>query len=457
MKTKGLLLILLLGEVYGVCAQNPDAIQDLLRTEGLREAAIGISVKSVAADKNRIDYRSEMALTPASVMKLLPTWLALEEKGEEYRFQTTVYYSGKVKDSVLTGNVIVVSGRDPALDSRYFPGHSFLKTVVNAIESCGIRRIRGRIIIEGAEKGVRIPGSWPWEDVSNYYAALYLPFNYRDNTFILQFQSGKPGQAAKLISVNPFLPGIHIRNEVKASGNSRDDAWIFGGPYSPVLCVRGSIPPDRSAFQVKGAMHDPATVFAEELTRELSKRNIPVEQEPAEEENRQELLTFYSPALGEIVFHTNKSSVNLFAEALGYLTGTENWPEKIRMALKRIEVDVAGITVKDACGLSPLNALPARVFTDLLVYAGQQEQNGLIASLPVAGVDRGLAGYCRTFPELKNRLKAKTGSMSGVRCLAGYITRKNGEQLAFTILINHYTCETVQLQNAVGKFLNSLL
>ena len=73
-----------------------------------------------------------------------------------------------------------------------------------AVEKKGIRRIQGKVIIEGARKGVRIPGSWPWEDVSNYYAALYLPFNYKDNTFTLQFRSGEAGKPVELISVTPF-------------------------------------------------------------------------------------------------------------------------------------------------------------------------------------------------------------------------------------------------------------
>ncbi len=422
MKGRGLWLLFFLCWTWSVPAQNQSVLQQLLQTKGLKQAAVGISVRAVADGRKVLEYCPDMALTPASVMKLLPSWLALREKGEKYQFRTPVYYSGELKDGVLAGNIIVVSQGDPTLDSRYFPKRS-----------------------------------WPWEDVSNYYAALYLPFNYKDNTFTLQFRSGEAGKPVELISVTPFLPGTEVRNEVIAATDKRDNAWIFGGPYSPVLYVKGTIPANHAVFRVKGAMHDPAAVFVSELETVLLKNNICVEQKEITSGERYELLSVGSPSLGEIVFHTNKSSVNLFAEALGCLAAGDDWSVRVEETLKQAGVDASGMVLKDACGLSPMNAIPARVFTDLLVNVGQQRQTALLNSLPQAGADGGLAGYCHASPELKNRLKAKTGSMAGVRCLAGFVTRKSGEQLAFTILINHYTCTTAELQRAVGKFLNSFL
>lgn len=457
MGKKSVLFLFFLCSVWGLSAQNQQALQQLLQTEGLKHAAVGISVKAVADGRKVVEYCPDMALTPASVMKLLPSWLALREKGEQYRFRTPVCFTGELRDSILDGNIIIVAQGDPTLDSKYFPKRSFLQEVVNAVEKRGICRVRGKILVEGARKGVQIPGSWPWEDVSNYYAALYLPFNYRDNTFTLQFASGEAGKPVKLISVTPALPGIEIRNEVTAAADRKDNAWIFGGPYSPVLYVKGTIPANRPVFRVKGAIHDPAAVFAAELETALLKRHIRVEQKEVACGDRQELLGVSSPSLGEMVFHTNKSSVNLFAEALGHLAAGDDWAVKIRETLAQIGVDASGMILKDACGLSPMNAVPAKVFTDLLVQVGQQRPAAFLTSLPLAGTDGGLAGYCHASPELKNRLCAKTGSMAGVRCLAGFLTRKNGEQLAFTVLINHYTCTPAELQKAVGKFLNAFL
>ena len=86
---------------------------------------------------------------------------------------------------------------------------------------------------------MNIPGSWTWEDVSNYYAALYLPFNYRDNTCFYHFQTGVAGTPAKLKEIVPALPGVKIVNEVLSEtgmmpGCSEDPIvkfYVFGGLF----------------------------------------------------------------------------------------------------------------------------------------------------------------------------------------------------------------------------------
>ncbi len=208
----------------------------------------------------------------------------------------------------------------------------------------------------------------------------------------MQFQTGAPGTPAKLSGIVPELPGIEIRNEVKASAIRTDDAWIYGGPYSRVLCVKGSIPSHRTAFQVKGALHDPAAAFVHELTKALAAKGIPVEGKNVRETAENELCILVSPRLEEIVFHTNKASVNLFAEALGYLSAGEHWPQKVPDLLAGAGISAKGMIVKDACGLSPMNAIPARIITDLLSAIAREENGAFLASLPVAGVDGGLAG-----------------------------------------------------------------
>lgn len=205
--------------------------------------------KKVGDGTTVLAHQAGMALTPASVTKLLPTVFALQERGKDFRFKTRVGYTGKIQDGTLTGDLILVAAGDPTLESRYFPNHSLLSPIVTALEKAGIQRIDGSIRVEGALPGVNIPGSWTWEDVSNYYAALYLPFNYRDNTCFYHFQTGVAGTPAKLKEIVPALPGVKIVNEVTAAVGNRDDAWVFGGPYSEVLCIRGTLPQNRTLFR----------------------------------------------------------------------------------------------------------------------------------------------------------------------------------------------------------------
>lgn len=447
--------IVLSGIILVLPAYGQDALQRLRSVKGLEHAAIGISVKRTGDGKEVVAYAPQMALTPASVTKLLPTYLALKVKGSNFRYTTTVGYSGSVQEGVLNGNLIIRAVGDPCFDSRFFPEYSLIEQLLQKIEELKIREIKGRIIVVEDGHKADIPGSWVWEDISNYYGALYHAFNYRDNTYTLTFQSGKSGQLTRLTGIQPELPGIEFRNEVYASSRNKDNAWIFGGPYSSLLCVQGTIPANRQAFQVKGAMHHPAVIFENELKDKLVQRGIRIGNEMIPEDTFTSCMRTESPVLEKIVYSTNKFSVNLFAEALGSLAGQGNWTEKAGQLLKEAGVTTDGMVLKDACGLSVMDAVPAEIFTDLLVKA--YEEKAFVRSLPVAGKDANLNGYCRHIPRLQGKCLAKTGSMSGVRCLAGYLRTDAGETLAFTILINHYTCSSLQLQQAVGSFLADFL
>lgn len=435
---------------------QPDGLQRLLESPELRHAAVGISVKSVRDGRTVVDYAGDKSLQPASVCKLLPTAWALKEKGSAYRYMTKVVTTGKIENGILRGDIVILPQGDPCPDSRYFPEYVFLDSLVEIIRQRDIRKIQGNIRVASGEEIV-LPSSWLWEDISNYYGAGCFPFNYKDNTYYLSFRTGSAGEKAELLSVEPEQPEVEFVNEVVAGTGNTDDAWIYGGPYSWVMHVTGSLPRNRRLYRVKGAMHRPVRCFLNELEEKLKRHSITVEKEVLPETEKRELAVFASPELKEIVRITNKKSVNLFAEALGNLVADGNFPARCCSMLREIGVDTSGILLRDACGLSVVNAVPAAVFSDVLLWAYKELGWDFVASLPLAGTDAGLNAYLAADPALKNKLRAKTGSFTGVRCLSGYLTGNSGEVLAFTILVNHFTCPPAQLQKKIGGFLAALL
>lgn len=442
--------------VLSVLVQGQEnALKRLLESPELRHAAVSISVKSCSGGRTVDACQPAMALTPASVAKLLPTALALESKGAGFRYETPVFLTGKVENKVLQGNIILEASGDPCPDSRYFKNYSWIEGLVEKCREAGIDSVAGEIRVDEGKGPDREPGAWLWEDVSNYYGARHCGFNYRDNTYTLRFRTGAAGTPAVLLETDPPQPGIRFRNELTASASAGDNAWIYGGHYSDLLCIRGTIPRQRPAFSVKGAMRHPAACFVAELTARLQREGIGVGKKRLEDENKRAWFRFQSPSLGEIVRLTNKKSVNLFAEALGELVASGDFQEYCRQQLEKMDIPAEGLILKDACGLSPLNAVPAEIFTDLLVRMRNNEVFYL--SLPAAGTDAGLNAYCAFSPGLKNRMYAKTGSFAGVRCLAGYLHTRGGEWLAFTILVNHFSCTPAALQRSIGTYLESLL
>ncbi len=441
----GWLFFFMLISMASALGQIRTAGRNLWGRDEVKHAAIGICVKNVETGQIVYEHNPQMALRPASVVKLLSSALALKREGDSLTYTTKFFYTGEIDEGRLFGNIVIQAGGDPTLDSKYFPKACFIDSLVSKVVNLGIKRIHGNIIVETEGEPASIPGSWPWEDVANYYGALYHSFNYRDNTYTINLKSGKPGTQTKIVSVVPSVPGIKLRNEVMASVKNVNDAWIYGGPEAATLLIQGMIPANRSSFAVKGAMHHPDACFRAELEKRLKEKGVLLDKQRIEEGERHALLSYY----------TNKNSVNLFAEALGELISPTDYARTVKVELSHIGIDSCGITLKDASGLSPANAVPAEVFTDLLIWAKGHLSDAFVSSLPRGNVDWGLRVYS-DHPVLRENVIAKTGSMSGVRALAGYLKNQKGETLAFTILVNNYVGDPVKVQEIIRDLLKDI-
>ena len=455
MMKSGWLLFFMLISMVSALGQTRIDERNLWGRDEVKHAAIGVCVKNVETGQVVYEHNPGMALRPASVIKLLSSALALKREGDSLTYTTKVFYTGRIENGALLGNIVIQAGGDPTLDSKYFPQAGFMDSLVSKVENLGIQRIHGNIIIETEGEPARIPGSWPWEDVANYYGALYHSFNYRDNTYTITLKSGKSGTQTKIVSVVPAVPGVKLRNEVMASAKQGNDAWIYGGPEAVTLLIQGTILVNRSSFAVKGAMHHPDACFRAELEKRLKGKGIVLDKQKIKEGERHALLTMVSPFLKDIVYYTNKNSVNLFAEALGELISPTDYAKTVKAELSDMGIDSCGITLKDASGLSPANAVPAEVFTDVLIWARRYLSDAFVLSLPRGNVDWSLRIYS-DHPVLRGNVVAKTGSMSGVRALAGYLKTRQGETLAFTILVNNYVGDPVKVQECMRDLLKEV-
>ena len=455
MGRKSLIIILLIASIFDLQAKD-DALQTLLEHPFLKHVSVGISVKSLTTGETLCEHNSEKSMQPASVVKIFTTGLALEKCGKDFRYETIVSYSDTIVDGVLKGDLIIEASGDPTPNSRFFPNYNLVKKIDDALLHAGITTIEGRIMVLPQETLARLPGSWVWEDLSNHYAAPHRTFNYHDNNYILGLTTGRAGSPARVKSVDPPLPGKTFISNAIAAQQPKDNAWIFGGPYSDSLYVEGTLPQNQVSYAIKGALFAPAACFVSELSTRLSARNVVINNQTINDLKRTTLLQYMSPTLEEIVLCTNKWSVNMFSEALGALVDSVDFAGALTNALQRIGIDSSGITMKDACGLSAYSAVPPAALADFLIWTYNSVGKAFTNSLPVAGIDNNLTNYVSGNPLLKNKLHAKTGTFTGVRCLAGYLTAKSGEQYAFCIMLNHCVENIPEVQNQVGHFLGKL-
>jgi len=424
-----------------------------------------------------LDYNSEKSLTPASVLKLVTSASALQILRPEYTFKTVVGYTGKLntKNGKLTGDIIIKGGGDPALGSEYFKDHygDFISGWVSEIKKAGIKQIKGRVITDDSYFDYNpIPAKWLIEDVGNYYGAGVYGLSVFDNTYEIHFNTTDSNNL-KVTKILPAEYKIDLENNLSARGNS-DNGYIFSVPYGSAARLEGTIPVGESDFILKGSITDPPLLIAKIISERLNYEGIKISENPStfRLENRKpadnvvKITETNSPSLSDIIKVLNHESVNLYAETLIRELGRKNKNngstssgiEVVGDFLKKAGIRTDGMFIEDGSGLSPSNSINSRELVNLLIYMNQNGSGfpDFFNSLPEAGKN----GTLRTvFKDdlFDSRLRAKSGSMTRVRCYAGYITTLSGKRMAFSVLINNFSGASKPVVSGIEEILKEII
>ena len=291
------------------------------------------------------------------------------------------------------------------------------------------------------------PRGWIWEDMGNYFGATPSALMWRDNMLNVYLNSSQVGNPVMLSPKTKGIGDYTLDLNIESSSSNMDNAWFFSAPNSDVIYGQGSIPSNRANFLVKASHPDPMTGFSKEVMREsgLKKMDARIEHNYIERPDLAEITTLISPPLYAIVKLCNMKSINLYAEALNiqldktlYGKTVEGGINAIENHLKEKHVDLRGVRIMDGSGLSPLNRMTAEAMTGVLAMAYRSEvQEEFLSSLPVAGQSGTISGYFKG-TKADGNVRAKSGTMTGVRNYAGYLTNRHGETVAFCIMLNDY-------------------
>ncbi len=469
---KTILLIILFLNLTVISAFSggvKNEIKKISSLKGLENAQWGLSVKYADTGKDLISLNENKNLIPASILKIFITAAALEYFGPDYRFKTQLYYRGKINKGTLKGNIWLTGGGDPSLGSHRVMGAlSFNKVFAKwtrALKKLGIKRITGPIYIDDSLfSGISIPSSWAWEDIGNYYAAWPSALSINDNIYKLYFKSApKEGAKAKVIKTVPTMAKLRFTNFMKTGPKgSGDHAYIFNMPKNYRAVLRGTIPLGPKEFSIKGAIPDPALFCGEHLKRYLRARGIRVTGKvirvsPIKKYPSQKLLTeIKSPPLKNIVFTTNKKSFNLYAEMLlrhlAVINGRNGNLEAGLYTLKKFltenGIDTSEMKLRDACGLSRLNTVKAKNFTNFLAGIYNKKYFDDFYNSLVSPGENGATGHIKRFALgtfLEKNIRIKSGSLNGVRAYSGYFRTKKNRLVAFTSIMNNYSIKASEI------------
>jgi D-alanyl-D-alanine carboxypeptidase/D-alanyl-D-alanine-endopeptidase (penicillin-binding protein 4) len=442
----------------------------ILKNNELSSAIIAVSVKDVSDSKAILEHNSYIQLTPASTFKLITTIVALEKLGVNFQFKTEVYYSGKIENKTLNGNLIIKGYGDPTFESRFFKSPS-LQEICESLKNKGVEHISGKIIIDNSYFKPEINDNWVWEDINNYYSAIPYPINIYDNEFHIYLQSNEVNSKVQITKIFPQYnksPKIEITESTLISKPGGDNAYIYGDPLNYSKRINGSIPPFQKDYSIEGALPDPARMFAQELISTFSKNNISFNQQQfpiiinADTLNYSQyhlLFTLKSPPLSEIVRLTNLHSINFFAESMLYALGNgnyENGKKIIMNFLKEKNINTNEINIDDACGLSRLNGISADVMTQLLnLIFNSKNKNIFQNSLPISGESGTMKNFSNS-PPLSGNLMCKTGYIQRVRTYAGFLKTKSGKILSVCLMYNNFNTSNEKIKQISKIFFETL-
>ncbi len=473
MKIRFLVVLAFAAIVFTGNAQTvfQDEVKALLQKPEYRNAAVGIVVADAKTGERLFELDPDRLMIPASTLKIITTATALEMLGADYRFETKTGFTGAIDETgTLNGNLVIVSGGDPTLGSAWFNTNKcrnwFLKEWVEQIKLSGIKEINGNVVFDGSHYQIEeVSPTWVWGDIGNYYGANANAFTVYDNLFTIIFRSGKAGEKTEIIQLEPNLPELKIDNRVLGSEINSDQAYVFGSPMDNKRIIRGTIPEEKEAFSIKAAIPNPAALLGVELLSLLTAEGIKVGGTVMQDvaDNVKTIHVHQSPTLAEIVKTVNHESVNLFAEHLllqisAERTGIGNREKSIELVQQfwlEKGLNANSLFMEDGSGLSHFNAITPAFLTSVLVAMKNGKNSvSFVESFPMAGEGTLSSFSTQKFPG--NTLRAKSGSMTRVRCYAGYLKTSSGKEVAFSIMFNHFSGSQSKLKAGIENLIFTL-
>ncbi len=470
-------------------ARRLDAI--LQSTSGSARAHWGVMVVDLATGRIIYTKNFKHHFVPASNTKLFSTALALERLGPDYKMVTRIV-AGRAPSpgGVLEGDLTLIGGGDPSLSGREYPYQvkskparhlEGLERFAALLAEKGVKRIRGDIIGDDtAYVWSPYPPGWAMDDATWEYGAPVSALVVNDNRMWVEASPGAARGDPARVRFDPPLTYFSVDNRVRTG--EPGPVRVQRSPGSLQLLLRGGLEPGAAAWREAVAVDDPALFAAIALRDAILRRGIVVEGrpvarhrwaesvadlkrgEPDPDPAGVELGRRESPPLSQIVQIVNKVSQNLHAELLLRETARvrrrigsrEAGLEELKEFLRSVGVAEQDYAIHDGSGLSRLNLLTPEAVVKLLRYMDKSPHRQVwLESLPVGGEDGTLSGRFRG--TAAGRVRAKTGTLSHVSALAGYLERPNGRRLAFSVFVNNAQASSGAVRAVMDRLVAALL
>ncbi len=412
-------------------------------------------------------------LVPASVTKLWTTAAAFRTLGADYKFVTKVAAAGPPDASgALRGSLQIICGGDPMfeLKTRRGFGQPAQKKIAVELFAQGLRRVEGdlEIVVNAFERSCG-NGVWEMGDLREGFAPTVDGAGFNSNVCNVEIAPGEHVDAPAEVHFEPQFAPITVRNNIVTVGKG-NESWIEYRvtPCEDELEINGVMALQDDPQYIWFPLQEPARYLGLAIRNALEQKGITISGSVQVLRNVSPashiLLEVSSAPMSNIAAIVNKDSDNYLAEYLLMAVAKESFGHgsteagvrAIQRFARGLEIHRDAFSLEDGCGLSRQNIFSAEAVVKLLrAMIASEEGNDFEASLSQSGVDGTLTGRLSANGML-GRVHAKTGTMTNVSSIAGYIGLDNGKRIAFAIISNNFRCSRNYVRNTQDDLIRAV-
>ncbi len=447
MKNFFLILIVFYSQLFSQYEIITSKIDELLKDDFFNSTVAGISAFNLTTNEPIIERNAKLLMRPASNMKVLTTATMLYFLGPEYKYYTGIYSDGLVKNNILYGDIYFYGNGDPSFSA------SDLDSLIAILKEKNISEITGNIYGDvSAYDSVFWGEGWMWDDDPETEFPYFTPLILNESSIDIKLEKSNSDGTVN-ISIFPESNYFKVTNNVEIV-NEGKNRFIISRDWinrSNDIIVKGKINKDFNGYTRHITLFNPQDFFMYYAVERLKANEIKINSDykfkdrPA---GTNELAAIES-RFGDLIIKLNKESNNLYAEAAlkaialelgGKPASSKKGAKFIDSLVTLIGLDKHSYNFSDGSGVSHYNLVSAELLNRLLNYFyinHPQLFQVLYESFPIGGIDGTLRRRMKS-EKIFNNVHAKTGTLSGVSTLSGYMNAQNGDLISFSILTQNY-------------------
>jgi D-alanyl-D-alanine carboxypeptidase/D-alanyl-D-alanine-endopeptidase (penicillin-binding protein 4) len=431
------------------------------------------SIQIVELESGRVvaERNPHMAIAPASNMKLFTTAAAIDLLKPSFEVTTGVYVRGNVDATgTLDGDVRIVGRGDPTIGGRFHDGSApaVIQDWAADLKAAGIKTVRGNLVFEhGYFDANYIHPTWPVDQLTAWYEAPVAAFSMQEGCIEVRVLPSRAGGQC-VVQLEPPTSYVSVENSCKTG---RGYPFITRHRGSNTIIVRGGVPARSGRTEVFITVENPVHYFAAVTNETLQRQGLRIQGQivltPRDARTDWRLVTKHSTPLSILVYVINKKSQNHYAEQVLKILGAEmrkegSWAagnaEVKEWLTTKIGVPANEFMPADGSGMSRDNRASANAFISLLRYMWKSPwREEFVSSLPYTGDPDSKFGNRLRRPPFARQVYAKTGYISGVIGLSGYVHAQSGKVYAFSFLFNRYNTGVFAVYNLQDEMLKEII